>query len=121
MTQQETPAQGWSRHAQSYARLGASFTGYIAQALFHSVSARLPACAKILEVACGNGELSRAALMHCLAERLETGQCGRVIATDFSEGMVEQSVLSAFEELSGGPACALKLPASAHLLIARRG
>lgn len=91
MTQQETPAQGWSRHAQSYARLGASFTGYIAQALFHSVSARLPACAKILEVACGNGELSRAALMHCLAERLETGQCGRVIATDFSEGMVEQA------------------------------
>jgi hypothetical protein len=35
--------------------------------------------------------------------------------------VVEQSVLSAFEELSGGPACALKLPASAHLLIARRG
>lgn len=88
---QQQLAEGWSRHAHQYARLGASFTGYIAQALFHSVSARLPPRAQLLEVACGNGELSRAAVMHCMAELAETGACGSVTATDFSEGMLEQA------------------------------
>lgn len=81
-------SKAWDRHASTYARLGAPFTGYIAQSLFHTVAGRLPRGAHILEVACGNGELSRAAVLHCLAERAETGLCGRVVAADFSPAMV---------------------------------
>jgi ubiquinone/menaquinone biosynthesis C-methylase UbiE len=81
-------SQAWDRHARTYARVGASFTGYIAQALFHTVAGRLPAAPSILEVACGNGELSRAAGLHCLAERAVLGRTGRVVATDFAPEMV---------------------------------
>jgi SAM-dependent methyltransferase len=78
----------WDRHAAAYARIGAPFTGYIAQSLFHTVAGRLPAGARILEIACGTGELSRAAVLHCLEERRTVGTCGRVVATDFSPEMV---------------------------------
>lgn len=78
----------WGQHAATYARLGAPFTGYIAQSLFLSVAGRLPREARILEIACGNGELARAAVLHCLDERRTTGKCGSVVATDFSPGMV---------------------------------
>lgn len=71
-------SKAWDRHAGTYARLGAPFTGYIAQSLFHAVAGRLPPKARILEVACGNGELSRAAALHCMAERAATGQSGSV-------------------------------------------
>jgi SAM-dependent methyltransferase len=81
-------SQAWGRHAQAYARFGAPFTGYIAQALFHTVAGRLPPAPEILEVACGNGELSRAAALHCLAEQAATGRTGRVVATDFAAEMV---------------------------------
>lgn len=81
-------SRGWDRHAKTYARLGAPLTGYLAQSLFQSVAGRLPPAPHILEIACGNGELSRAALLHCLAERAATGRAGRVVATDFSEEMV---------------------------------
>lgn len=59
---------GWDRHAQSYQRIAAPCTGYIAQALFNSVAGRLPTPARILDIACGNGELARAAALHTLAE-----------------------------------------------------
>ncbi|KYG06898.1 hypothetical protein BE21_32205 [Sorangium cellulosum] len=81
-------SKAWDRHAETYARVGAPCTGYIAQSLFHTVAGRLPSAAHILEIACGNGELSRAAVMHCLEERTTTGTCGRVVATDFSPEMV---------------------------------
>lgn len=81
-------AAAWDRHASTYARLGAPFTGYIAQTLFHTAAGRLPAAAHVLEIACGNGELSRAAALRCLKERSASGRCGRVMATDFSAGMV---------------------------------
>jgi ubiquinone/menaquinone biosynthesis C-methylase UbiE len=81
-------SRAWDRHAETYARVGAPFTGYIAQSLFHTVAGRLPSAAHILEIACGNGELSRAAVLHCLEERRATGTCGRVVATDFSPAMV---------------------------------
>ena len=74
-------SKAWDRHAGTYARLGAPFTGYIAQSLFHAVAGRLPPKARILEVACGNGELSRAAALHCMAERAATGQSGSVLAS----------------------------------------
>lgn len=78
----------WSRHARTYARLGAPFTGYISQSLFHTVAGRLPPAPQILDVACGNGELSRAAVLHCLAERAASGHTGGVVATDFAPEMV---------------------------------
>ncbi|WP_437591354.1 class I SAM-dependent methyltransferase [Sorangium sp. So ce1000] len=81
-------SKAWDRYARTYARLGAPFTGYIAQSLFHTVAGRLPPAPRILEVACGNGELSRAAALHCLAEKTVGGQLGRVVATDFSAEMV---------------------------------
>jgi ubiquinone/menaquinone biosynthesis C-methylase UbiE len=81
-------SKAWDRHARTYERLGAPFTGYIAQSLFHTVAGRLPPVPRILDVACGNGELSRAAVLHCLAERAATGQVGSVVATDFAPEMV---------------------------------
>jgi ubiquinone/menaquinone biosynthesis C-methylase UbiE len=81
-------SQAWDRHARTYARLGAPFTGYIAQALFQTVAGRLSPAPRILEVACGNGELSRAAGLHCLAERAASGRTGSVMATDYAPEMV---------------------------------
>lgn len=81
-------SKAWDRHARTYARVGAPCTGYIAQSLFHTVAGRLPPAPRILEVACGNGELSRAAALHCLAERAASGRTGSVVATDFAPEMV---------------------------------
>lgn len=81
-------SKAWDRHARTYARMGAPFTGYIAQSLFQTVAGRLPPAPRILEVACGNGELSRAAVLHCLAERAASGRTGSVVVTDFAPEMV---------------------------------
>jgi ubiquinone/menaquinone biosynthesis C-methylase UbiE len=81
-------ANPWDSHVETYARVAAPMTGYIAQTLFHTLAGRLPPAAELLEIACGNGELARAAVLHCLAERAATGRCGRVVATDLSPGMV---------------------------------
>jgi ubiquinone/menaquinone biosynthesis C-methylase UbiE len=81
-------SKAWDRHASTYARVAAPFTGYIAQSLFHAVAGRLPPAPRILDVACGNGELSRAAALHCIAERAATGQPGSVVATDFAPEMI---------------------------------
>ncbi len=78
----------WDRHVGTYARISAPCTGFIGQSLFLSVAGRLPARARMLEIACGTGELSRAAVLHCLEERRANGTCGRVVATDFSPEMV---------------------------------
>ncbi|WP_224249059.1 class I SAM-dependent methyltransferase [Hyalangium gracile] len=88
----------WGQHAATYARFGSPFTGYIGQSLFLSVAGRLPREARILEIACGTGDLARAAVLHCLEERRTTGRCGSVVATDFSPGMVElaKRTLAAF-------------------------
>ena len=84
-------SKAWDRHARTYARVGAPFTGYIAQSLFNTVAGRLPPAPRMLEVACGNGELSRAAVLHCLAERAASGQTGSVVVTDFAPEMVGQT------------------------------
>jgi len=42
----------------------------------------------MLDIACGNGELSRAAVLHCMAERGSTAAMGSVVATDFAPEMV---------------------------------
>lgn len=79
----------WDEHAKTYQRLGAPFTGYIAQSLFQTVAGRLPPAPRILDVACGNGDLSRAAVLHCVAERARSGSTGSVVATDFAGEMVK--------------------------------
>ena len=84
-------SKGWDQHASTYARLAAPCTGYIGQSLFLAVAGRLPKAADILEVACGTGGLTRAAALHCLAEKKATGSCGRVVATDFSSEMLERT------------------------------
>lgn len=98
-------ASAWDNHARTYARLGSPFTGYIAQSLFHTVAARLPPGPRILDIACGNGELSAAAVLHCLAEREVSGRPGVAVAS--------------FLALSGGPDRALRLEASCHFAVAR--
>lgn len=82
---------GWNRHAQSYQQIASPCTGYLAQSLFQSVAGRLPASARILDIACGNGELARAAALHQLAEPGASGQSGLVVATDFSTEMVART------------------------------
>jgi SAM-dependent methyltransferase len=81
-------AAAWDQHANTYARVAAPCTGYLAQSLFLTVAGRLPPTARILDIACGNGELARAAVLHCLDERRATGTSGCVVATDFSPEMV---------------------------------
>ena len=84
-------AERWDRHAQSYQRIAAPCTGYLAQALFQSVAGRLPESARILDIACGGGELARAAALHNLAASGTPGDVGHVVATDFSAQMVEHT------------------------------
>lgn len=81
-------SDGWDRHADTYMRVGSPLTGYISQTLFHTAAGRLPAGARVLEVACGNGELSRAAALYLRQQQRATGRAGQVVATDFSAAMV---------------------------------
>jgi len=93
-------AERWDRHAQTYQHIAAPCTGYLAQSLFQSVAGRLPQGARILDIACGSGELARAAALHALAdpgvmgehgatgERSASDTRGQVVATDFSAAMV---------------------------------
>jgi SAM-dependent methyltransferase len=87
-------ASAWDRHAENYQNIVAPCTGYIAQSLFLSVAGRLPPAPRILDVACGNGELTRAAVLHCLGQRSRTGTSGSVLATDFSREMVRRTELN---------------------------
>lgn len=84
-------SQGWDNHAATYARLAAPCTGYIAQNLFLTIAGRLPPGARVLDIACGNGELSRAALLHVLEEREAAGSSERIVAIDASAEMVDRT------------------------------
>lgn len=81
----------WDDHADAYARIAAPCTGYLAQSLFLHVAGRLPPAARILDVACGNGELSRAAVLHAMDEAQTAEEHGRVVATDLSAAMVDST------------------------------
>lgn len=84
-------SERWDRHVQSYLQIAAPCTGYLAQSLFQSVAGRLPQGARILDIACGGGELARAAALHTLAASRGAGHSGQVVATDFSTQMVEST------------------------------
>lgn len=87
-------SEAWSRHARTYARVAAPCTGFVARTLFQTVAGRLPPAPHILDVACGTGELSHAAVLHCLADLEATGRRGRVVATDFAPDMVRLAALN---------------------------
>jgi len=91
MDASEGGAPSWDTHAAAYARLAAPCTGYIAENLFLSVAGRLPVGARILDIACGNGELARAALLHVLEEQAGGSTDGHVCAIDASEEMVART------------------------------
>lgn len=82
----ETP---WDLHADNYMRLASPCTGFMAQTLFQTIAGRLPRAAQILDIACGCGELSRAALLHTLAQEKSSGARGAVTATDLSSKMLD--------------------------------
>ena len=97
----EDLASSWDRHADRYSRIAAPFTGYLAQSLFLSVAGRLPRAARMLDIACGTGELARAAALHCLEREREAGASGSVVATDFSPAMLAHTQ-RAFDALGAG-------------------
>ncbi|MGE0312020.1 MAG: class I SAM-dependent methyltransferase [Lautropia sp.] len=90
-TVQASLSDRWDHHARTYQQIAAPCTGYLAQSLFQSVAGRLPTDALILDIACGGGELARAAALHTLADGREAGGRGHVVATDFSPQMVERT------------------------------
>ena len=89
MTLENDPSAAWSAHADAYARTFAPLTGHLARGLFALAAARLPTPARVLDVACGGGELSAAAVNHLARVAAATGQQGEVVAMDFSPAMVE--------------------------------
>ena len=78
-----TTAQAWDAHAADYARLFAPLTGHIARSMLSLVEGRLPSAPRILDIACGPGDLAVAAARLC-AKR----GAGSVLASDISSGMV---------------------------------
>jgi 2-polyprenyl-3-methyl-5-hydroxy-6-metoxy-1,4-benzoquinol methylase len=54
-------AGAWDARAADYARLFARLTGHVARAMVRLVEARLPSAPRILDVACGPGDLAVAA------------------------------------------------------------
>lgn len=81
-------SERWDHHAPAYLQVAAPCTGYLAQWLFQTVAGRLPQGARILDIACGGGELARAAALHTQATSAAPGPSGQVVATDFSAQMV---------------------------------
>lgn len=51
-------AQGWDAHAADYARLFSPLTGHVARTMFAMVEGRLPQAPRILDIACGPGDLA---------------------------------------------------------------
>ena len=79
----DTTAVDWDAHAADYTRLFAPLTGHIARSMVSLVEGRLPDAPRMLDIACGPGDLAVAAAELC-AER---GR-GSVLATDVSPAMV---------------------------------
>ncbi|MCG8354913.1 MAG: class I SAM-dependent methyltransferase [Kiloniellales bacterium] len=78
-----TPSQAWDAHATDYARLFAPLTGHIARTMVTLVEGRLPSAPRILDIACGPGDLAVAAAGLCARRG-----AGSVLATDISPAMV---------------------------------
>lgn len=77
-------ASAWDAHASTYARLFTPLTEPMAASMLRLACHLLPADAAILDVACGPGAVALPAGQWACA----AGRTGRVVATDFSPGMV---------------------------------
>ncbi len=78
----------WGAHASTYDRLFAPLTGYIGQSMLAMVDARLPANARVLDIACGSGALFLPAIERAQRLRRGGGQ-DFVTGCDYSAGMLE--------------------------------
>ncbi len=87
----EPIVDSWDLHADTYSRIAAPCTGYLAQSLFLHVAGRLAPAARVLDVACGNGELSRAAVLHAMHTAETADNHGHLTAVDFSPAMVDRT------------------------------
>ncbi|NRA67443.1 MAG: class I SAM-dependent methyltransferase [Pseudobacteriovorax sp.] len=85
---QQSSSASWSHHAKTYRMIAAPCTGFLGQSLFLATAGQLPRKARILEIACGNGELSSAAALHFQDELDRLGSCGHLVATDISTEML---------------------------------
>lgn len=79
----DATAIDWDAHAADYARLFAPLTGHVERSIVALVEGHLPNAARILDIACGPGDIAVAAAQLC-AERGGDS----VLATDISPAMV---------------------------------
>ncbi|MBK8212276.1 MAG: methyltransferase domain-containing protein [Myxococcales bacterium] len=85
-------AARWDHHVDTYSRLFAPLTGFLGEAMVRIAEPRIRPFSHVLDVACGPGAVAVHALRRARAEALAAGaegRRGRVVATDFSQGMVE--------------------------------
>lgn len=80
----------WGEHASTYDRVFAPLTGYIARSMLAMIEARLPADARVLDIACGSGALLLPAIERAQRYR-DMGRSDFVVGCDYSSGMVAQA------------------------------
>lgn len=88
MTTSHDAAAAWDDHADTYAKLFAPLTGFVARSMWRMVEPRLPPTPSLLDIACGSGALALPAVERLLEERRANGSAGTIVATDFSPKMV---------------------------------
>jgi ubiquinone/menaquinone biosynthesis C-methylase UbiE len=77
-------AEVWTGFAEMYHRTFDPIMGNVARTMLAMADSAIPRGAQILDVACGSGAISLPAAVRAKKE----GAGGRVVATDFAEGMV---------------------------------
>jgi SAM-dependent methyltransferase len=85
----DVTARDWDRHAPTYRKLFAPLTGFVARSMFTLAAPRLPAGARVLDIACGTGALTLPAVERARAERDAGRPGGLVVGCDLSPAMVE--------------------------------
>jgi ubiquinone/menaquinone biosynthesis C-methylase UbiE len=88
LARMSTTPEGWDRHVHQYATLFAPLTSYIGRSMFTMVEPSLRADASVLDIACGTGAVALPAIERAMRT---PGGSGRVVASDFSPGMVEEA------------------------------
>ena len=79
-------ARYWDAHAADYARLFTPLTGHVARTMLALIQERLPRGPRILDIACGPGNLAVAAAQICADHG-----AGSVLAIDISPAMVART------------------------------
>lgn len=103
-------AKRWDAHAKDYVELFAPLTGHVARAMVTIVQDRLPASPKLLDIACGPGDLAVAAAQLCAK-----WGAGSVFATDISTEMVATTE-RALASINAETQCEVRAgPAKRHL------